>query len=129
MLGRGLNFVALVTLRSVEGPADDMVDKMRKLTSRGEQSVVESSTTATTTIFPMRDLLILYQLLLFPILTWTTWSLWKLMKSRKSPSSRSVAVLVLGDIGRSPRMMYHAQSFAEHDFVTDVIGYGGISVK
>ncbi|KAH9486709.1 UDP-glycosyltransferase TURAN [Psilocybe cubensis] len=38
---------------------------------------------------------------------------------------RSAAILVLGDIGRSPRMMYHAQSFAENDFTTDIIGYGG----
>jgi beta-1,4-mannosyltransferase len=38
---------------------------------------------------------------------------------------RSVAVLVLGDIGRSPRMMYHSQSFAQHDFETFVIGYAG----
>lgn len=38
---------------------------------------------------------------------------------------RSVAVLVLGDIGRSPRMMYHSQSFAQNDFETFVIGYSG----
>lgn len=42
-----------------------------------------------------------------------------------SHSIRSVAILVLGDIGRSPRMMYHAQSFAECGFQTDIIGYGG----
>ncbi|KAJ4485488.1 mannosyltransferase, partial [Lentinula aciculospora] len=40
-------------------------------------------------------------------------------------SLRSVAILVLGDIGRSPRMMYHAESFAENGFMTYVIGYGG----
>ncbi|PPQ98912.1 hypothetical protein CVT24_003543 [Panaeolus cyanescens] len=38
---------------------------------------------------------------------------------------RTVAILVLGDIGRSPRMMYHAKSFAEMGFVTDLIGYAG----
>jgi hypothetical protein len=38
---------------------------------------------------------------------------------------RSIAILVLGDIGRSPRMMYHAQSFAQHGFHTHLIGYGG----
>lgn len=38
---------------------------------------------------------------------------------------RSVVVLVLGDIGRSPRMMYHSQSFAQHDFETFIIGYRG----
>ncbi|KAF9569794.1 mannosyltransferase [Agrocybe pediades] len=49
----------------------------------------------------------------------------KLFGRRKRHSMRSVAILVLGDIGRSPRMMYHAQSFAENGFVTDLIGYAG----
>lgn len=39
---------------------------------------------------------------------------------------RSVAILVLGDIGRSPRMMYHAESFAEAGFRTHLIGYAGL---
>lgn len=46
----------------------------------------------------------------------------KIPKRRK----RSVAVLVLGDIGRSPRMMYHAESFAKSGFETFVVGYEGI---
>ena len=43
------------------------------------------------------------------------------------PSYRTVAVVVLGDIGRSPRMMYHAESFASHNFNTYVIAYKGTS--
>jgi len=39
---------------------------------------------------------------------------------------RSAAVVVLGDIGRSPRIMYHAQSFALNDFETYVVGYKGV---
>ncbi|OBT50629.1 hypothetical protein VE04_08153 [Pseudogymnoascus sp. 24MN13] len=35
----------------------------------------------------------------------------------------SVQVLVLGDIGRSPRMQYHAISIAKHGGRVDVIGY------
>ncbi|RFU27041.1 hypothetical protein B7463_g9312, partial [Scytalidium lignicola] len=35
----------------------------------------------------------------------------------------SVQVLVLGDIGRSPRMTYHAMSIAQHGGRVDVIGY------
>ncbi|TVY35158.1 Chitobiosyldiphosphodolichol beta-mannosyltransferase [Lachnellula subtilissima] len=35
----------------------------------------------------------------------------------------SVQVLVLGDIGRSPRMQYHAMSIAKHGGRVDVIGY------
>ena len=35
----------------------------------------------------------------------------------------SVQVLVLGDIGRSPRMQYHAVSIAKHGGRVDMIGY------
>lgn len=52
--------------------------------------------------------------------------LWYVFKPRNYHSLRSVAILVLGDIGRSPRMMYHAQSFAENGFVTDLVGYRGV---
>jgi beta-1,4-mannosyltransferase len=37
----------------------------------------------------------------------------------------SVQVLVLGDIGRSPRMQYHAMSIAKHGGRVDMIGYKG----
>ncbi|KAF8887747.1 mannosyltransferase [Infundibulicybe gibba] len=50
---------------------------------------------------------------------------WKYLKPRNEHSLRSVAILVLGDIGRSPRMMYHAESFSNIDFETHIIGYGG----
>jgi beta-1,4-mannosyltransferase len=39
----------------------------------------------------------------------------------------SVQVLVLGDIGRSPRMQYHAMSIAKHGGRVDIIGYNGSS--
>lgn len=35
----------------------------------------------------------------------------------------SVQVLVLGDIGRSPRMQYHALSIAQHGGTVQLIGY------
>ena len=44
---------------------------------------------------------------------------------RRPPKLRSVAILVLGDVGRSPRMMYHAESFAKLGFDTYLIGYRG----
>lgn len=37
----------------------------------------------------------------------------------------SVQVLVLGDIGRSPRMQYHAMSIAKHGGSVQLIGYAG----
>ncbi len=38
----------------------------------------------------------------------------------------SVQVLVLGDIGRSPRMQYHAMSIAKHGGSVQLIGYTGM---
>ncbi|KAF8060957.1 mannosyltransferase [Lyophyllum atratum] len=74
----------------------------------------------------MSDLLhFLPDALLIFALTWLLWSMWTFLKPRDQHSLRSVAIVVLGDIGRSPRMMYHAQSFAENEFATDIIGYGG----
>ena len=43
----------------------------------------------------------------------------------EKPTLRSVAILVLGDMGRSPRMMYHAESWARNGFETYLIGYRG----
>lgn len=37
----------------------------------------------------------------------------------------SVHVVVLGDIGRSPRMTYHALSIAKHGGKVNLIGYLG----
>jgi beta-1,4-mannosyltransferase len=48
-------------------------------------------------------------------------------KCVEPPSYRTVAIIVLGDIGRSPRMMYHAESFASHDFKTYIVAYKGTS--
>ncbi|XP_018572966.1 chitobiosyldiphosphodolichol beta-mannosyltransferase [Anoplophora glabripennis] len=37
---------------------------------------------------------------------------------------KNACVVVLGDIGRSPRMQYHSLSLAEMGYVVDIIGYG-----
>ena len=39
--------------------------------------------------------------------------------------SGNIQVLVLGDIGRSPRMQYHALSISQHGGKVDLIGYHG----
>jgi len=44
---------------------------------------------------------------------------------KKFKSGNNVCVLVLGDIGRSPRMQYHAISFAREGFTVDIVGYPG----
>lgn len=37
-----------------------------------------------------------------------------------------VVVLVLGDIGRSPRMQYHSLSIARKGGIVDLVGYEGM---
>ncbi|KAI8851514.1 hypothetical protein BC829DRAFT_386887 [Chytridium lagenaria] len=44
---------------------------------------------------------------------------------RQSGSQKRVAVVVLGDIGRSPRMQYHALSLSQNGFFVDLVGYSG----
>lgn len=65
----------------------------------------------------------LVSLVLSGLLAYSLWTI--LFKKSERPALRSVAILVLGDIGRSPRMMYHAESFANIGFETFLIGYGG----
>jgi hypothetical protein len=38
---------------------------------------------------------------------------------------RSAAVVVLGDVARSPRMCYHVQSLAHEGWKVALVGYGG----
>ncbi|XP_071948728.1 chitobiosyldiphosphodolichol beta-mannosyltransferase-like [Antedon mediterranea] len=44
---------------------------------------------------------------------------------RIARSGSQACIIVLGDIGRSPRMQYHALSFAKLKFDVDIVGYGG----
>ncbi|CAL1697301.1 unnamed protein product [Somion occarium] len=75
--------------------------------------------------FLRQDMEINIILQLLAILTFCFF-VWQLVKQPlERPSLRSVAILVLGDIGRSPRMMYHAESFAENNFETYLIGNDG----
>ncbi|ORX51786.1 hypothetical protein BCR36DRAFT_411757 [Piromyces finnis] len=46
-------------------------------------------------------------------------------KPNTSNDKPNVLLLVLGDIGRSPRMQYHALSLAENNFNVDFVGYKG----
>lgn len=46
----------------------------------------------------------------------------KLLKN-KLESSKNAIVVVMGDIGRSPRMCYHALSLANHGINVELVGY------
>lgn len=48
-----------------------------------------------------------------------------LLPPRSEIRKRAIQVVVLGDIGRSPRMQYHALSIAKHGGHVDLIGYLG----
>ncbi|KYM94828.1 Chitobiosyldiphosphodolichol beta-mannosyltransferase [Cyphomyrmex costatus] len=60
-------------------------------------------------------------LLLFPLILFVV----RKFCLNKLKSGNNVCVLVFGDIGRSPRMQYHAISFAREGFIVDVVGYPG----
>lgn len=44
-------------------------------------------------------------------------------------TERSVQIVVLGDIGRSPRMQYHALSVAKHGGTAEIVGFLGKFVR
>jgi beta-1,4-mannosyltransferase len=44
----------------------------------------------------------------------------------RNPKGMTVQIVVLGDIGRSPRMQYHALSIAKHGGKVFLIGYRGV---
>lgn len=44
---------------------------------------------------------------------------------REQSGEGRVQVVVLGDVGRSPRMQYHCLSLVKQDFTVDLVGYGG----
>lgn len=50
------------------------------------------------------------------------------LRRRKNLSKPRICILVLGDIGRSPRMQYHALSCAKAGYHVDLVGFGGICV-
>lgn len=56
--------------------------------------------------------------LLLPVLLL---GLWK--RGRQAGRVRHVVVVVLGDVGRSPRMQYHALSLAQSGFSVTLLGF------
>ncbi|XP_004478419.1 chitobiosyldiphosphodolichol beta-mannosyltransferase isoform X2 [Dasypus novemcinctus] len=56
--------------------------------------------------------------LLLLLLLLGRWKRW-----RRRHAARHVAVVVLGDVGRSPRMQYHALSLAKHGFLVTLLGF------
>lgn len=47
------------------------------------------------------------------------------LRRRDAGTERRVCVLVLGDVGRSPRMQYHALSLCKHGYTVTFVGYLG----
>ena len=46
-----------------------------------------------------------------------------LQEQEQPPKVDRAILVVLGDVGHSPRMCYHALSFAEHDVDVELVGY------
>ncbi|XP_025225196.1 chitobiosyldiphosphodolichol beta-mannosyltransferase isoform X2 [Theropithecus gelada] len=63
-------------------------------------------------------LVLLALCLLLPLLLLGGWKRW-----RRRRAARHVVAVVLGDVGRSPRMQYHALSLAMHGFSVTLLGF------
>lgn len=50
------------------------------------------------------------------------------LKWREEDGKGRVAVIVLGDLGRSPRMQYHALSLCREGYEVEFVGYGGKNI-
>ena len=59
--------------------------------------------------------LLLLLLLLLLLISWKRW--------RRGRSPQHVVVVVLGDVGRSPRMQYHALALAQRGFSVTLLGF------
>lgn len=55
-------------------------------------------------------------ILAYQILPWV-------FHKRKSSQRKMISIFVLGDLGHSPRMCYHAQSFSKLDYFVNLCGY------
>ncbi|XP_071797701.1 chitobiosyldiphosphodolichol beta-mannosyltransferase-like [Asterias amurensis] len=62
---------------------------------------------------------------LYTVMCVTTLFFIMAMGYRKARCGSRACLLVLGDIGRSPRMQYHALSLATEGFDVEIVGYGG----
>lgn len=49
------------------------------------------------------------------------------LRGRKTNSKPRICIVVLGDVGRSPRMQYHALSCAKAGYDVELVGFGGSS--
>lgn len=63
------------------------------------------------------------------LLVWLLRGLANLIPTRyrpaENPEDEHIQILVVGDVGRSPRMQYHALSVAKHGRNVDIVGYKG----
>ena len=50
------------------------------------------------------------------------------IKFRDDAGEDHILVVVLGDVGRSPRMQYHCLSLVQQNYNVDLVGLGGVYV-
>ncbi|XP_017657116.1 chitobiosyldiphosphodolichol beta-mannosyltransferase isoform X2 [Nannospalax galili] len=67
--------------------------------------------------------LLVLTLLLAPVLLLLLRLLGARIRARQASAARHVVVVVLGDVGRSPRMQYHALSLAKSGFSVTLLGF------
>ncbi|CAG8551059.1 2220_t:CDS:2 [Ambispora gerdemannii] len=86
----------------------------------------ENVNLASGTILPISEITVL-TILVFVLVVSRGASLFysRYVQNAALQSNKNVTLVVLGDIGRSPRMQYHALSFARNGWHVDFVGYDG----
>lgn len=47
------------------------------------------------------------------------------LRLKNKNNLKSLTIVVLGDIGRSPRMLFHSKSLIQNDFIINIVAYKG----
>ncbi|CAG8476363.1 12068_t:CDS:2 [Ambispora leptoticha] len=78
------------------------------------------------TIIPFSEVTILTALVFaLVVIRGTSLLYFKYVQNAAIQKKKNVTLVVLGDIGRSPRMQYHALSFSRNGWHVDFVGYDG----
>lgn len=90
--------------------------------------VVFSLITALLALFLPPQMDVSWSLLCFMLLLLLLTLGWRSLRRKNGGNERRVCVLVLGDVGRSPRMQYHSISLSKHGFTVTLVGFLGKNI-
>lgn len=111
-----------LTFPTITVSADHTISLTRSRKTRQKNNKVSEHFSI---IFQILFLMYLTAVLMGPIAILLLFVHW--LRGRKKNTKPRICIVVLGDVGRSPRMQYHALSCAKAGFQVELLGFGGNS--